>query len=86
MSSITLHDLNDSLYAALQKMARKEGKSMNRTIKGLLEESLGLKHDAAANGSSAYSVLCGAMPAEEAERMLRFEDEEMETIDDEAWL
>ena len=86
MSSITLHDLDDSLYAALKKKARKEGCSMNRTIKRILEESLGLKNGSEDRGNGVYAKLCGAMPAEEADRMDRFEQEELETIDGEEWL
>ena len=85
MSSITLHDLDDSLYAVLRKKAGKEGKSMNRTIKDLLEESLGLKRNTADRGKSAYARLCGAMPAEEADRLRRYEREELETIDEGDW-
>jgi hypothetical protein len=86
MSSITLHDLDDSLYAMLKEKANKEGISMNRTIKNLLEESLGLLRNDANRKRSVYAELCGAMPAEEADRLRRYEQDELEAVDAEDWL
>ena len=43
MSSITIHDLDETLASLIRAKARAEGKSLNQTIKRLLEEALGIK-------------------------------------------
>ena len=86
MSSITLHNLEDSLYAMLKKKARKEGKSMNRAIQELLAESVGLKKKSEKSGNrkDEYAELCGAMSREELRRMEDAE-KEFEVIDERDW-
>ena len=42
MKSITIHALDNTLDARIRERAKAEGKSLNKTIKGLLEEALGL--------------------------------------------
>jgi hypothetical protein len=85
MSSITLHNLEESLYALLKQKARKEGKSLNRTIQELLTESLGLKRKAAKGGKKdVYTELCGAMSREELKKMEEAE-KEFEVIEERDW-
>ena len=86
MHSTTLHNLNDALYALLKQKARKEGKSLNRTIQDLLLESLGLGGKPARRGKKdVYDEMCGAMPMEERTRMEESE-KEFEATHDEDWL
>jgi plasmid stability protein len=42
MKSITIHNLDDPLDSLIREKAKKEGLSLNNTIKKLLAESLGL--------------------------------------------
>jgi hypothetical protein len=42
MKSITIHNLEDSLALLIQEKAKKNGLSLNKTIKMLLRKSLGL--------------------------------------------
>ena len=86
MSSITLHNLDDSLYSMLKRKAREEGKSMNRAIQEMLAESLGLKKRSRKSGNrkDEYAELCGAMPREELESMEDAE-KEFEVIDERDW-
>ena len=86
MSSITLHNLEDSLYALLKRKARTEGKSLNRTIQELLTESVGLKRKAEKSGKKkdVYEELCGAMSAEELRKMEEAE-KEFEVIEEKDW-
>jgi plasmid stability protein len=42
MKSITIHNLDESLDTLLRKKARQKGTSLNKTIKSLLEDSLGI--------------------------------------------
>ena len=86
MSSITLHNLKDSLYTLLKQKARKEGKSLNRTIQELLTESVGLKGKAEKDDKKKdiYTELCGAMSPEEFEKMAEAE-KEFEMIEEKDW-
>jgi hypothetical protein len=86
MGSITLHNIEDSLYALLKQRAHKEGKSLNRTIQALLAESVGLKEKAVKRGKKrdVYDELCGAMSAQELARMEEAE-KEFEVIDEMDW-
>lgn len=43
MKSITVHGLDDSVYQLLQRKAQAEGKSLNKTTKGILHEALGVR-------------------------------------------
>ena len=43
MKSITVHGLDDSVAGLIRARAKARGESVNRTIKGLLEQSLGVK-------------------------------------------
>ncbi len=86
MSSITLHDLEDSLYAMLKQKARREGKSMNRAIKELLAEAVGLKKKDVKGGDrkDVYSELCGATSRGELRKMEEAE-KEFEVINEKDW-
>ena len=42
MKSITLHNINDSMERLITKKAKEKGLSLNKTIKQLLEQSLGM--------------------------------------------
>ena len=42
MRSITVHGLDDSVYELLRRRAQAEGKSLNKTTKGILHEALGV--------------------------------------------
>ncbi len=42
MKSITIHGLDESLYKRIRERAARSGLSLNKTIKKLLEKSLGI--------------------------------------------
>ena len=42
MKSITIHGLDEGLEAMIEEKARQEGLSLNKTVKMLLREALGL--------------------------------------------
>ncbi len=42
MKSITIHNLDDKLDSLIREKAKKQGMSLNKTIKLLLKKSLGL--------------------------------------------
>ena len=43
MKSITIHNLDETLENLIKERAKKQGKSLNKTIKALLNEALGKK-------------------------------------------
>ena len=46
MKSITIHGLDGKLYERIKEKAKRQGLSLNKTIKNLLEKSLGIRqHD-----------------------------------------
>lgn len=86
MNSITLHKMPSPLYGLLKQKARREGRSMNRTIQDLLSEALGLSAtQRPGHAKDVYEETCGSMPADECRRMLEAEGD-FERIDPEDWL
>jgi len=43
MKSITIHGLDNPLWSMLKTRAKEDGKSLNQTIKGLLEQAFGIR-------------------------------------------
>lgn len=58
MRSITIHDLDPSIAALVKQRARDEGLSLNRTLKLLLEEALGVR-PAAQKHRAHFEKFCG---------------------------
>lgn len=68
MKSITIHDLDDSLEALIQEKARAEGLSLNKTVKMLLRQALGLAPGGNGDKKADFTEFCGVWTeAEEAE-------------------
>jgi len=65
--SITIHKLDPELAQRLERKARAEGKSLNRIIKALLEESLGLSEKPPPDHRQAFEDLFGSWKPSEAE-------------------
>ncbi len=69
MRSITIHGLDDLLDARIREKARKEGLSLNKTIKKLLAEALGLEEPASQDRRGEFSDLFGILSREEAQAL-----------------
>ena len=69
MKSITVHGMDEELDRRLRDKAEAEGKSLNKTIKGLLEESLGVRP--ARNRREEFRELFGSWSTEEREQFDR---------------
>jgi hypothetical protein len=68
MKSITIHDLEDSVEALIQQKAREEGLSLNKTVKMLLRQALGLAPGGNGDKKADFSEFCGVWTkADEAE-------------------
>lgn len=84
MSSFTIHDLDESLAALIRAKAKADGESMNRTIKRLLEEALGIKVTPPRKHRNDFEKFCGIWSKEEA---AEFEEAiaDLERVDPEDW-
>jgi len=59
MKSISVHNLDDQLSSLIASRAKKEGLSMNRMIKKLLAESLGMKLRDESTRYRDFEEFCG---------------------------
>jgi hypothetical protein len=68
MKSMTIHDLDDSLEALIEEKAREQGLSLNKTVKMLLREALGLAPGGNGGKKADFTEFCGVWSkADEAE-------------------
>ena len=67
MKSFTIHKLDSQLAESLENRARREGLSVNQTVKILLSESLGLKKSPPVDHRSDFEDLSGSWTKAEAE-------------------
>ena len=74
MKSITIHGLDQSIADKIKRKAKDLGLSLNKTIKKLLEESLGLGTQKDRDYTSDFMDLYGVWQKEEEERFLESVD------------
>ena len=65
MSSITVHGLDDPLDRMIREKAKQENLSLNKTIKKLLAEALGLSDVPVSNHREDFTELFGVWSDEE---------------------
>jgi len=70
MTSITIHDLDESVALLIRQRARAEGASLNRTIKRLLEEALGVR-PATQKHRKQFEKFCGIWSKAQAAEFAR---------------
>ncbi len=59
MKSITIHGIDEPLAKLIKSKARSEGLSINKTLKKLLEQSLGVKPASGDMHRGAFEEFCG---------------------------
>ena len=59
MKSITLHKIDGPLSELIKSKARSEGLSINKTVKKILEESLGVKPRSGGAFRNDFEEFCG---------------------------
>ncbi len=59
MKSITLHNIDDPLVELIKSKAKSEGLSINKTIKKILEESLGVRPKPGGVFRNDFEGFCG---------------------------
>jgi len=84
MKSISIHKLDDPLETLLRKRARQQGTSLNKTIKALLEQSLGIVPGVSTGHQEEFRDLCGVWSAKEIKELEKSLGD-FEKIDSEDW-
>ena len=79
--NITIHGIEAEVYRRLEERARRRGTSLNRALKEILEDTLGI---GARKEANPFADLCGTLPADAVAELLEGE-QEFERIDPEAW-
>ena len=84
MKSITIHDLGEELDRHIREKARQDQTSLNKTIKNLLAQSLGLTKDETQMRRKEFLDLHGVWTESD---QTEFEDavSDFETIHEEDW-
>ena len=59
MKSITIHGIDDITSQQLQNTAEKLGLSLNKTIKKIIQEALGIKPSEISSKRSEFEEFCG---------------------------
>ena len=84
MKSITLHGLDSKLYERIKEKAKRQGLSLNKTIKNLLEKSLGIKNHNRTDHREDFIEFCGVWTEAEAKEFAGA-IEDFEKIDPRDW-
>lgn len=84
MKSITIHNVDDQLAALLQRRAEEAGTSVNRTVKRLIEQALGLKPLPEGSNRREFEAFLGTWSDEELSRFSAA-TADLERVDDEDW-
>jgi len=71
MKSITLHGLDDTMVALLKDRSRSMGMSLNKTIKALLEQALGIKPNGDDTHRADFEEFYGSWTDEQVEEFER---------------
>lgn len=82
MSSITVHNIEPELDKMIRQKAEAESNSLNKTIKNLLRNSLGLSKIAKQNNLDRFY---GVWSKEEADEFDKIINQEFEKIDPNDW-
>ncbi len=84
MKSITIHGLEDPLNTLIREKARQEGLSLNKTIKQLLADTLGVKNADQTSRENEFADLCGVWSQKDAAEFDK-NSVTLSTIDPEDW-
>ena len=84
MKSITIHGIDDPLAELIKSRAQTEGLSINKTVKKLLEESLGVKPRTKGINREDFEEFCGIWSNSD---LVKFEEDtkDLRNINDEDW-
>lgn len=83
MKSITIHGLDETMDKLIRQKAQSHEMSLNKTIKELLRESLGISKKHAKK--NRFDKFYGIWSKKEGDEFDKIIEEEFETIDEEEW-
>lgn len=83
MKSITIHDLDETMGKLIRQKAQSQGMSLNKTIKELLKEPLGISKKQLKK--DRFDKFYGIWSKKKADEFDKIINEEFETIDEEGW-
>jgi hypothetical protein len=84
MKSITIHNIDDSLDTLIRRKSKETGKSLNKTIKSLLRQSLGLSPNNKKNNKDDFLEFFGVWSKSDEKDFIRKTDD-LNKIDEEDW-
>ena len=84
MKSITIHGIDDPLAELIKSKARSEGLSVNKTVKKLLEEALGVKPSRKGKFRDEFEEFCG-MWTESDLKEFEEKTKDLRVVNDEDW-
>lgn len=59
MKAITIHGLEDTVWALLKERAKQQGASVNATVKGILEQAMGVQRPRQQPHRKDFEEFCG---------------------------
>ncbi len=84
MSTLTIHALDAAVEKRIRAKAKRDGRSLNRTLKELLARSVGVSPAPAADHRADFAEFCGIWTPEDA-REFKAATADLERIDQEDW-
>ena len=84
MKSITIHGLDAPLWNALKARAHEDGTSLNKAIKSLLEDAVGMRPRTSLQKENPFASFCGRWSQAEYDEFVKA-TAVFEKIDEEAW-
>jgi len=65
MKAITIHGLEDSVFALLKERAKEQDASVNTTVKGIIEQALGVRRARQQPHRNDFKEFCGMWSQQE---------------------
>ncbi|MCX5644690.1 MAG: hypothetical protein NTZ17_08385 [Phycisphaerae bacterium] len=84
MKSITIHDLDESTGGLIEEKARKEGLSLNKTVKMLLRQALGLEERRNGDRKTDFAEFSGVWSKAD-EREFEKKTKDLRKVDPRDW-
>jgi hypothetical protein len=84
MKSISIHGIDDPAYRLLKAKAQAERRSINQTVKAILDKSLGISSPVQEPHRKEFEDMCGTWSVREKEEFDKA-TEYSEKIDPEEW-
>ncbi|MBT3295172.1 MAG: hypothetical protein HN919_18825 [Verrucomicrobia bacterium] len=84
MSTLTIHALDAVVEKRIRNKAKREGRSLNQTLKELLAVSVGVGQSAVADHRADFSEFCGIWSAQESHEF-KAATSDLEVVDQDDW-